>query len=438
MPKKAKELRAVDVAKIFDDGDHAVGGVPGLYLHIKDGRRSWILRAVVDYKRREIGLGRCADISLAEARYKAYELQKQIKDGINPIAERQKAQAKARVEAVKAKTFKDCVAEYVAAHHAAWAKKTARRWSNTLPTYVYPVFGGLPVADIDIGHILGALTQPISTPEGSKPLWEARTETASKLRGQIEVVLDWARVRGYRTGENPARWQGNLKFELPTKSKVQKVRHFPALPYTEIGAFMAGLRKHTGMAARALELAILTAVRSEVVRLATWEEIDLAARVWTVPALHMKMEREHYVPLSDAAVKLLEGLPRYEGNDHIFPPPQAVEYSDMALLMVIRRMHELKLAADGKGWIDPKQDNRTVTVHGFRSTFRDWAGETTSHPREVTEHALAHSLPDKTEAAYQRGTLIDKRISLMDDWARYCMAVPAAKGSNVVSIRKAV
>ena len=256
------------------------------------------------------------------------------------------------------------------------------------------------------------------TGEDKAQLWHAKTETASRLRGRLESILDWAAFRGYREGENPARWKGHLEHELPARSKVQKIEHHAALPYAELGAFMVELRKREGLSARALEFAILCASRSGEVRGATWAEIDLPGRIWTVPAERMKAGKEHRVPLSDEAVKLLEALPRIVGNDYVFPAPRGGQLSDMALTAVLRRM-----------------ERGGLTQHGFRSTFRDWAGETTAYPREVCEHALAHKLADGVEAAYQRGDLLAKRARLMADWARYCGTVQG-KAENVVAMKK--
>lgn len=419
MPKIAKELTAKAVTNIKGDGLHAVGGVPGLYLQIVGNGRSWILYAMVSGQRRKVGLGSCEQVSLAEAREKAREMQKQIRDGVNPAKERQKAKAQAKLEAAKIRTFRECAEAYIMANRAGWKNaKHAQQWENTLSMYVYPKIGGLSVADIDTGLVLDVLQQPVTIEGGSKPLWEAKTETASRLRGRMESILQWAEAHGLREGKNPADWR-TLKYTLPARNKVQKVKHFAALPYAEIGSFMVDLRKREGTSARALEFAILTAARSGEVRGATWEEIDMQAKVWTIPAERMKAGKEHRVPLSDAAIMLLESLPLYEGINYIFPAPKGGAMSDMSLTMTLRRM-----------------ERGDLTAHGFRSTFRDWAGETTSYPREVVEHALAHQLKDKAEAAYQRGDLFAKRKALMTDWARYCETVQAAKGDNVVSIRK--
>ena len=438
MPKKAKELTSLEVMKITNDGLHAVGGVSGLCLQIIGKARSWVLRTTIDGKQQKIGLGSCTQIKLAMARDKAREHLKQIKDGVNPVKERRAARIEAMTAAAKAKTFKQCAGEYLAAHRVGWVDKHALRYENSLALHVYPIIGSLPVANVDTTAVLEVLTQPVETADGIKSLWEARTDTASRVRGRIESVLQYARACGLRPpGENPASWQ-LLKFTLPKKSAVYKEENFTALPYAEIGAFMADLRKREGMSARALEFAILTAARSQEVRLARWNEIDFTARIWNVPAEHMKMKREHTVPLSDVAVKLLEALPCYEGNGHIFPPVQADELSDMALLMVVRRMHEKKKQVDGRGYVDPKLDNRIVTVHGFRSSFKDWAEEETTFQPKTVEFALAHKLPDRVEGAYQRGSLLEKRRALMDAWSRYCETVQTAKKDNVIPMRKAV
>ena len=420
MPKITKELTTLQVEKIKAEGLHAVGGAAGLYLRVKGKSRSWMLYATIAGQRRKIGLGSYPTVSIAEARNQARELHNQINNGGNPINERQKAKAQAVTEAAKGKTFRECAEAYIMANRAGWKNaKHAQQWENTLAMYVYPIISKLPVADIDTGLVLEILQQPVKTKDGIKPLWEAKTETASRLRGRMESVLQWAKVRGFRMGENPADWK-TLKYTLPAKNKVQKVEHFAALPYTEVGAFMVELRKRVGMSPRALEFAILTATRSGEVRGATWDEIDFAARVWTIPAERMKAGKEHRVPLSDAATRLLESLPRYEGINYVFSAPKGGAMSDMALTMVLRRM-----------------ERGDLTAHGFRSTFRDWAGETTAYPREVVEHALAHQLKDKAEAAYQRGDLLARRAQLMADWAKYCDTVQSAKGGdNVVPIRK--
>jgi len=416
MPKKARVLKKLEVDKIKIEGLHAVGGVSGLSLQITGNSRSWILYTMIGGKRRKMGLGSCDDVSLAEARENAHEIRKQIRDGIDPIEERRALKARARLKAVKTKTFQQCAEAYIMAHRAGWVAKNLQQWELSLSNYVYPIIGGLSVANIDTGLVMQILQQPVKEKDGSAgTFWNHRTVTADRVRGRIENILDWARTSGLRESENPARWQGHLEHSLPAKNKVQKVEHFPALPYAEIGAFMVELRKYTGTEARALEFSILTVSRSNEVRLATWEEIDFSARLWTVPGGRMKGRKEHRVPLSDVAIKLLESLPRHEGSGLIFPAQRAATLSNQSLTTVLQRM-----GYDG------------ITQHGFRSTFRDWAGETTSYPREVIEHALAHKLKDKAEAAYQRGDMFVKRQGLMEAWSRYCDTIQPANVNNVI------
>jgi len=416
--KVVEQLGVKQVDKLAKTvGRHAVGGVRGLCLCVTgDNARSWLLRVKIGDKRREIGLGSYEDVSLAKAREKARELREQVVDGVDPLEERDRARAQARAEQAKRKTFKQCAEAYVDAHKSGWkSDKHAKQWTATLETYAYEKLGDLPVGSIDTALVREVLQQQV---EGGKTLWATKTETASRLRGRIESVLDWAKVNGYREGENPARWRGHLDKLLPARSKVQKVKHHAALPYAELGEFMVELGKREGISPRALEFAILTATRSQETRLATWDEIDLETRLWTIPKERMKREREHRVPLSDTAIALLKTLPRIEGSNFLFPAARGGALSDMALTAVLKRM-----------------DRAGLTQHGFRSTFRDWAGETTGYPREVIEHALAHGLKDQTEAAYQRGDLLAKRARLMADWAIYCGTVQTPAG-NVVGIKQ--
>ena len=412
MPKKARELSAMAVAKLKTDGRYAVGGVDGLHLRVVGDSRSWVLRLAVGMRtgkdglpavhRRDVGLGSYPEVSLAEAREQARVVRKQVRDGIDPVLERQEKKVQIALTLTKAKSFEDCARAYIDANRAGWKNpKHAQQWENTLATYAYPTIGHLPVALIDTGMVLEVLQQHVEP--GAQPLWLAKTETASRLRGRIESILDWATFRGYREGNNPARWKGHLEHELPARSKVQKVEHHAALPYTEMASFMAELRLRQGVGARALEFSILTAARSGEVRGAKWTEIDLKTKLWVIPAERMKAGKEHRVPLSNEVIALLEALPKEEGNDNVFLATKGKQLSDMAMTAVLRRM-----------------EREGLTQHGFRSSFRDWAGETTNYPREVCEHALAHRLADGVEAAYQRGDLLLKRAALMADWARYC------------------
>jgi integrase len=387
-------LSALKVARLQRPGMHPDGA--GLYLQVSArGARSWILRYTLGGRTREMGLGALADVSLAEARKRAAEARKLCGEGIDPIEARNAARRAERIAAASAVTFADCAASYVEAHKAGWRNaKHAAQWSATLRTYACPKLGKLAIQAVDTGLVLKVL----------EPIWRVKPETASRLRGRIEAVIDWATARGYRTGENPARWRGHLAKLLPARAKLRAVRHHPALPYAELPAFMAALRAQEGTAARALEFAILTAARTGEVVGARVEEIDRKEQVWTVPAARMKAGRAHRVPLSRSALAALEGVWRPEGAAFLFPGHKPGKHlSNMAMLALLKRMGRADL-----------------TVHGFRSTFRDWAAERTGHPREVVEMALAHSIGDKVEAAYRRGDLFDKRRTLMNDWARYC------------------
>lgn len=409
MARKAKELGALEVNRLETPGLHAVGGVAGLALQVSpNGARSWVLRAMVGGKRREMGLGGYPDVTLAGAKEAARAARALIDQGTDPVAERQAKRSALAAAIASTMTFNEASMRYIAAHEAGWkSAKHAAQWRNTLETYAFPVIGKIAVADVETSHVMRILEKD--------NFWNTKTETASRVRGRIESVLDWATVRGFRKGDNPARWRGHIEHLLAARSDVQKTEHHSAMDYREVGAFMAQLRQQEGMGARALEFAILCASRSGEVRGAEWSEIDLTAGVWTIPANRMKAEREHRVPLTDAALTLLKALPRYDDTNLVFPNTKGTILSDMTLTAVLRRM------------------GVPVTAHGFRSSFRDWAGETTAYPREVIEHALAHQLKDKAEAAYARGSLFDKRRRLMADWAKFCGTIATA--GSVTPIR---
>jgi integrase len=409
--RNAAALNALAVSRIAHPGMHAVGTVAGLYLQVlQSGARSWILRAVIGGKRRDMGLGGYPAVTLAQARQKARMARDKIADGVDPIEERRASRTLLKAAQASARTFKQCAAAYMDAHCRAWRNpKHIDQWRSTLHRYAYPVIGELRVRDVELPHVLRIL----------EPIWHEKTETASRLRGRIERVLHWAIARGYRTAPNPARWRGHLDTMLAAPGRLVRDQHQPALPVSELGAFMAELRRREGMAARALEFAILCAARSGEVRGALWSEIDLRSKVWTVPAARIKARKEHRVPLSERAVEVLRSLPRGDGTDLVFPAPRGGTLSDMTLTAVIRRMNE---QSDEPRWIDPKSDKQAVP-HGFRSTFRDWAAERTDHPRELADMALAHTIEGKVEAAYRRGDLFAKRRRMMDDWARFCARV---------------
>lgn len=410
MGRKSKPLASIEVQRLTTPGLHFVGEVSGLAMHVSGtGARSWILRCSIAGKRRDMGLGGYPDVTLADARRRARELREQIDNGLDPIGQRREARAALLAARVKMMTFDECADAYISAHTESWGNaKHRQQWRNTLTAYAGPVIGGLSVAMIETGHVLKVL----------EPIWKTRTITAVRLRGRIESVLSWATTAGYRSGENPARWKGHLQNLLAMPSRIANAGHHAALPYRELGAFMADLRTREGTGARALEFAILTAARSGEVRGASWAEVDLEAALWTIPGERMKAKSEHNVPLSDAALDLLRELPH--GGDLVFPGAVAGRpLSDMTLTAVLRRM--------GRG---------SLTAHGFRSTFRDWAAEQTAYPGEVVEMALAHTIASRVERAYRRGDLIEKRRRLMADWARYCATV-ATKTGTVLPMRGA-
>ena len=403
MGSKAKELSALAVQRLTAPGMHAVGGVAGLYLCVSSsGSRSWIARVNVDGKRREMGLGSFPDVSLSIAREKARAARSDTTMGIDPVAHRKEARSARQALKATQKTFADCAKAYIEAHSDSWRNAKHRaQWPATFETYVYPTMGMVLVGEVTQAHVMEVLL----------PIWKTKTQTATRLRGRIEQVLAWATAAGFRQGENCARWAGLLDQLLPAPGKVSKPRHHPAVRVDDMPAFIKALRQHEGLSPKALEFVVLTAARSGEVRGATWAEIDMDAKVWTVPAERMKAGKEHRVPLSDAAIKLLEAMPHIEGTDLVFPAPRGGQLSDMALTALTRRMN----FRDDAG--------RLCVPHGFRSTFRDWVFERTDYPRDLAEAALAHALENKVEAAYRRGDALERRRALMQAWANYCEGV---------------
>lgn len=398
------------MSRTKEPGYYGDGG--GLYLQVsKAGTKSWIFRYSLNKKSREMGLGPLHTITLSQAREKARTCRVSLLEGIDPLDARNATKVGLALERAKAVTFDHCAKEYIAAHRGSWKKaKHAEHWEASIRNYASPMIGALPVSAVDTSLIVQVL----------QPIWETKTETASKLRGRIESILDWATVSHFRVGDNPARWRGHLDHLLADPGRIARVTHYPALPWQEIGEFMVALRKCGGVAARAVEFGILTATRSGEIRGARWDEIDMDSAIWTVPAERMKAGREHRVPLSTGAMELLKSMPRVE--DLVFSGMKKdVGLSNMTLSAVLKRM--------GRG---------DITMHGFRSTFRDWCAESVgnSFPREVCEHALAHSLPDKVEAAYRRGDLIEKRKVLMQVWADYCSRPPAS--ASITALHKTV
>jgi integrase len=394
MASKINKLSGVVLSRLIKPGLYGDGG--GLWLQVSASRsRSWIFRYTLRGKRHDMGLGSINTIDLSMARAKARTCRQLLLEGKDPLSDRRAAGAAHALVEAKRITFDQCAAEYIEAHRGTWKNaKHAAQWENTIATYASPLIGSLAVADVETDLIVKVLN----------PIWCTKTEKAVRLRGRIECILDWATTRKFRHGENPARWRGHLENLLANPNKLAPVKNHPALPWRELGTFILDLRGREGVAARAVELAVLTACRSGEVRGARWEEFDLEAKVWTIPAQRMKAGREHRVPLSDAAMALV--MARTRDSGFVFPGRDSdTPLSDMSLTAVLRRM--------GRG---------DITVHGFRSTFRDWCAEygENSFSREVCEHALAHRLPDKVEAAYQRGDLLEKRVRLMEAWSAYC------------------
>jgi integrase len=405
-------LTALKVEKAKQPGMYCDGG--GLYLRVTpEGTKQWVLRYMLNCRPHWMGLGPLPLYSLQEARTKALAARKLRYEGIDPIEARRAERAKALLEKAKAVTFKQCVEAYVTAHRAEWrSDKHAAQWGATLRTYAYPHIGPLPVQSVDTDLVLRVL----------EPIWTKTPETANRVRGRIESVLDSAKARGYRAGENPARWRGHLDKLLPARSKVRQVEHHAALPYGQMSDFQARLCEQEGIAARALEFLILTAARTGEVIGARWSEINLLDETWTVPAERMKAHREHRVPLSARALTILREMQAVRQDDsdeaYVFPSRKAkAPLSNMAFLMLLRRM--------GRG---------DLTAHGFRSTFRDWAAERTNYPNHVVEMALAHAVSDKVEKAYRRGDLFEKRCRLMDAWAKFCEQ--ASSPSKIIPISR--
>jgi integrase len=415
MAREIEKLSPAGVRKFKKEGLYGDGA--GLHVGPDAGEKSgksWIFRFMLSGRAREMGLGALHTVGLAEARDRARACRLKLLDGVDPLAARDAERNARRLEDAKAITFKDAAEQYISGHRASWKNdKHAEQWATTLETYAYPTIGKLAVGAIDTGLVLKVL----------EPIWTEKAETANRLRGRIATILDWAKVRGYREGENPARWKGHLDQTLPARSKVAKVEHHAALPYAEMSAFMTALRAQDGIAARALEFAILTWARSGEVINARWPEIDFAEKVWTVPGGRMKSGREHRVPLAPRAIEILREMKKLSDtpNGLVFHGRKAGEpLSDNSMwLLVTRRMGRSDL-----------------TPHGFRSTSRDWAAERTSYPSEVAEMALAHAVGDKVEAAYRRGDLFQKRRQLAETWAKFC-SEPRRERGNVVTMHRA-
>ena len=402
MARAMEKLTALKVERAKQPGMYGDGG--GLYLRVtEDGAKNWVFRFMLNGRPRWMGMGPLHTVSLAEARKRAGEHRLRRHDGIDPIEARRAERRKAQLEAAKAIMFKQCAESYIKSHRAGWRNgKHAAQWEATLATYAEPVIGNLSVQAIDTALVYKVL----------EPIWTKKPETASRVRGRIEAVLDWATAREYRQGENPARWRGHLDKLLPARGKVRKVEHHAALPYAELPGFLIALREQEGIAARALEFTALTAARTGETIFARWSELNLLDKTWTVPAERMKARREHRVPLSARALAILEEMQAHRHGDDrfVFPGGKAGKpLSNMAFLMLLRRM---------------KRDD--LTAHGFRATFKTWASERTSFQNEIVEAALSHVVGSKVEQAYRRGDMFEKRRRLMSSWAQFCFSSAAA------------
>jgi integrase len=419
MTRQLNRLTAIQIKNAKQKGLYHDGG--GLYLRVKEsGTKSWLFCYRVGGRDREMGLGSENTVSLAEARIKAQEARKLLADKIDPLKARQEAEAKVRLEASKSFTFKECATQFIETNKSGWrSEKTLKEWPRFFEIYVYPVIGDIAIKHVNLDLVLKII----------EPIWTTKTETADRLRSRMERVLDWARVRGYREGENPARWRGHLENLLVRPSKLNKVVHHPSLPYAEAADFVALLKEQPGMDAKVLEFTILTAVRTNEATKARWDEIDLKNRIWTLSADRTKTGKEHRVPLSEATLDVLQRVAKMSGhadlataNGWLFPSSKRGKpISNMAMLMLLRRI-----------------ERTDITVHGFRSTFRVWAAERTTFPREVAEAALAHVVENQVEAAYQRSDLFEKRKRLMDAWAKYCSAPTLVENAdNIVLLKSA-
>jgi integrase len=405
--RKTDLLSTFRVKQLTEPGRYYDGS--GLSLQIAPGgAKTWLFKYQRDGRERMMGLGPWPLVSLAEARERVRKAKLLLHDGTDPIDDRKARRTAARVEKAKTLSFEDAAEQYVSAHEAGWRNPKHRaQWRSTLAAYAYPTIGSSAVSQVDTERVLELL----------KPIWLKKPETATRLRGRIEKILDWAKVRGYRSGENPARWRGNLASLLPAKGRVRGTEHHPALPFEKVADFMKQLRALPGVSPFAFEFTILTATRTSEVTGARWEEFDLGARTWTVPKERMKAKRDHRVPLSERAFEIVSAMKDQARDDAEFVFPGARKgkpLSNMAFIATLRRM-----------------DRSDITPHGFRSTFRDWASETTGHDPNIVEMALAHTIRNKVEAAYRRGDLFAKRRQLMDDWARFC----AGEKAHVVSLR---
>lgn len=404
------KLNALKVSRATRPGLHGDGN--GLYLQIgPTGKKAWIFRYTKEGKTRDMGLGSLDLVGLSEARAKSLDARKLLLDAIDPIEARKEAKQAAEAAAAQTVSFKDAAEQFIATNKSGWRNaKHAAQWTATLEAYAYPTIGTVSVADVAPSMVLKIL----------EPIWSVKTETARRVRGRIEKILDWARARGLRAAENPARWRGLLEHMLPKLPKATLVQHHPALPYSAVAALMAEVAEQSGTAARALEFTMLTAARTSEVTGCRWEEIDIPLRTWTIPKTRIKAGREHRVALSGAALDIVLEQAKMRRNEFVFPGGREKRpLSNMAMAELLKRMRNANCSV-AMTQVSAGVRKRHFTVHGFRSSFRDWAAEQSAHSAEVAEMALAHVVGDKVEAAYRRGDLLKKRFAMMEDWAAYC------------------
>lgn len=425
-------------------GLYSDGGGLALQVSAFD-TKAWVFRYMIAGRPRKMGLGKVGYddrglVTLKQARELRNDAYKLVKQGIDPIDERAARLSALAAEVAKAETFKECAEGYIEAHRAGWKNaKHASQWTSTLETYAYPIIGKMQVQHIETAHIEKILRQPVEVDGEIKTFWEAKTETASRVRGRIEKVLDRAKVKGLRSGDNPARWTGHMSELFPAKSQVAPVEHHPALPYAELPEFMARLRAKNSVSARALEFTILTACRTGDTIGGTHKELNRRENLWTIPKERLKGKRgarklDHVIPLSAAALAALHASP--EDGQYLFPGGKGAGLSNAAMSELLKGMNEDREREGLPKWIDPKENNREITVHGFRSTFRDWAGDLMNFPKDMVELAISHTIDDKVEAAYRRSNMLEKRRRMMDAWARYCTEKPVVRaGVNVTPIR---
>ena len=407
MSRRSNQLSARRVATETRPGRYADGG--GLYLQVsQQGTKAWLFRYTLAGRSRQMGLGSVQTVSLSEARQGADRCRKLLHDGRDPIEVRDAERKQDKPTEVP--TFQALAERFIGAHESAWRNpKHRQQWRNTLATYVHPVFGDRPIAEINTDLVLAAV----------EPIWTTKPETATRVRQRIEKVLDYAKARDLRQGENPARWRGHLENLLPERRKLAAVKHHNALPWPKMPAFMAALRERTSVDARGLEFLILTAARTGEVLGATWDEIDLEAGVWTIPGERIKAGKEHRVPLSPRAIEILGEMRTFGATGYVFPGRRrGSSLSNMAFLKLLERM-----------------ERSDITAHGFRSTFRTWASEAIGYPHEVCEAALAHAISNAVERAYRRGDLFEKRRRMMADWADFCAQPASDREHTVVPLR---